>query len=163
MRKDTLAAGARSAKFAGGVGENDIDRNIMSDEDRAALEAETAAVVVEKTAAPKKVFRPLGTTLLIRRISEEELSSVLITETIEKEKPAEGTVLAVGKKVVDTVVGDRVVFGKYSGTEFKLNGETLLIMDEADIKGFIEDENLPASSVNFSSTYEVGGCIVARA
>lgn len=162
MRKDTLAAGARSAKFAGGVGENDIDRNIMSDEDRAALEAETAKVVVEKAAAPKKVFRPIGRAILVRRVDPEKLSEIVITETIEKEKPAEGTVIVVGKKVVDVAAGDHVVFGKYAGTEFKMNGEILLIMEESDVQGILEDE----ATVEFptSGTYEIpAGCIVARA
>jgi chaperonin GroES len=163
MRKDKLAAGARSAQFAGGVGETDIDRNIMSDEDRAALEAETAAVIVEKVAAPKKAFRPLGSFILVRRATVEELSSIVITENIEKERPAEGTVLVIGKKVVDISVGDRVVFGKYAGTEFRLNGEILLIMDASDVQGIIEDEAGAPTEIT-SGTYElnVGGCIVGR-
>lgn len=163
MRKDTLAAGAKSAKFAGGVGENDINRNLMSEEDRAALEAETAKIVIEKAQAPKKVFRPLGTTILVRRLEPEKLSDILITETLEKEKPAEGTVLVVGKKVVDVVAGDQVVFGKYAGTEFKLNGETLLIMDEADIKGLLEPEMVKTIGGVPEAEISVGGCIVGRA
>ena len=157
MRKDTLAAGARSAKFAGGVGEGS-GPSVMSDDDRAKLEAETAAVIVEKTAAPKKIFRPLGRFILVRRVTVEELSNVLITDTIEKEKPAEGTVIVTGPKVVDVRVGDRVVFGKYAGTEFKLNGETLLIMEDDCVQGVIEDEALPISGcTNF------GGLTIARA
>jgi chaperonin GroES len=139
MRRDVLAAGARSAKFAGGVGENDITRNIMSDEDRAALDAQTAEVVIEKAEKPKKVFRPLAATLLVRRVTAEELSSLVITETMEQEKPSEGTIIAVGPKSYLSE-GDHVVFGKYAGTEFKLNGEVLLIMDQEDIKGTIEVE-----------------------
>src|SRR5260370_1395012 len=147
MRKDILAAGFRSAKFAGGVGDG-AGPSVMSDEDRAKLEAETAAVVVEKVKKAKKIFRPRGTTLLVQRVSEEELSNVLITDTMEKEKPAEGTVLAIGKKVVDATIRHRVGFGKYAGTEFKLNGETLLIMNEDDIKGTIEDESALSSRFN---------------
>jgi hypothetical protein len=91
---------------------------------------------------------------------------------MDKEQPAEGTVVVVGKKVVDIAADDHVVFGKYSGTEFKLNGETLLIMDIEDIKGTVEDEKpigkvISGEWVNGTFYPEpelnVGGCIVGRA
>jgi chaperonin GroES len=163
MRRDVLAAGARSAKFAGGIGDNDIDRNIMSDEDRAALEAQTAAVVIEKAEKPKKVFHPVATTILVRREALEELSNLVITENMDREKPAEGTVIAIGPKVTFVTNGDHIVFGKYAGTEFKLNGEILLIMDQDDVKGTVRDVTPfsrfdDVSEPTWSGT-AIGGCI----
>jgi chaperonin GroES len=150
MRKDILASGSRSAKFAvGGVavpGEKDnIFRNVMSKKDAAKLDKEVLATV-EHAPVIKQVFRPRGTTILVRRVKVEDLSTILDTEMLEKEKPAEGTVLAVGRGAglegspVDVSVGDPVVFGQYAGTEFKLNGEVLLIMDIDDVKGTLETE-----------------------
>jgi chaperonin GroES len=140
MRKDQLAAGARSARFAvGGTAvpgaEDDIFRNVAPEGSR-----DESTITVEHAPVIKQIFRPLGTTLLVRRRALEEMSTLVNTEAIDKEKPAEGTVLVVGKKVLDVHPGERVVFGKYSGTEFKLNGEVLLIMNEEDIKGTVEDE-----------------------
>lgn len=160
MKKDILASGGKSAKFAGGMGENDIFRNVMSEEDAAAADAATAAMVIEKKELPKKVFRPRGATILVRRSAVEELSPLLAgVDSVAQEVPAEGVVIAVGNET-NISVGDRIVFGKYAGTEFKLNGETLLIMDTDDVKGMIEDEASVTTFVN--STFEVGGCIVGR-
>jgi chaperonin GroES len=93
-------------------------------------------------------FRPLHDRVLIRRIEQEEKTSggIIIPDTA-KEKPMEGEVIAVGpggrdetgKLVpIDVKVGDRVLFGKWSGTEVKIDGEELLIMKESDIMGVIE-------------------------
>ena len=92
-------------------------------------------------------FRPLHDRVLVRRVEAEEKSAggIIIPDTA-KEKPQEGEVVAVGPgardesgKVValDVKAGDRVLFGKWSGTEVKINGEDLLIMKEADIMGII--------------------------
>ena len=92
-------------------------------------------------------FRPLHDRIVVRRVSSEEKTKggIIIPDTA-KEKPQEGEIVAVGSgardeagKVValDVKVGDRVLFGKWSGTEVKLNGEDLLIMKEADIMGII--------------------------
>ena len=137
MRKDTLAAGARSAKFAGGVGENNIDRNLMTAEEAAQLDAELAAIVTEKKSQPNKKFIPTEEIMLVRRI---ELATSFLTEGIvEKEKPAEGIVLERGKNVPFSV-GDHLVFGKYSGTEFKLNGEILILLEVGEVKGTLVDD-----------------------
>ena len=92
-------------------------------------------------------FRPLHDRILVRRVeSEEKTKGGIIIPDTAKEKPQEGEIVAVGSgardeagKVValDVKVGDRVLFGKWSGTEVKLNGEDLLIMKEADIMGII--------------------------
>ena len=92
-------------------------------------------------------FRPLHDRVLVRRVeAEEKTAGGIIIPDSAKEKPAEGEVVAVGTgnkaedgKVtpLDVKAGDRVLFGKWSGTEVKLNGEDLLIMKESDILGII--------------------------
>ena len=92
-------------------------------------------------------FRPLHDRVVVRRIEAEEKTKggIIIPDTA-KEKPAEGEIIAVGSGVrddhgkivpLDVKVGDRVLFGKWSGTEVKLDGVDLLIMKEADIMGII--------------------------
>ena len=92
-------------------------------------------------------FRPLQDRVLVRRIEQEEktLGGIIIRDTA-KEKPMEGEVVAVGPgargedgklHALDVKAGDRVLFGKWSGTEVKIEGEELLIMKESDIMGVI--------------------------
>lgn len=93
-------------------------------------------------------FRPLHDRVVVRRVdSEEKTAGGIIIPDTAKEKPSEGVIEAVGPgardesgKIValDVKVGDRVLFGKWSGTEVKLNGEDLIIMKESDIMGVIE-------------------------
>jgi len=93
-------------------------------------------------------IRPLQDRVIVKRLEEEEKTKggIIIPDTA-KEKPQEGKVIAVGKGKVnddgkltrlDVKVGDKILFGKYSGTEIKLNGEEHLIMREDDILGVIE-------------------------
>ena len=93
-------------------------------------------------------FRPLHDRIVIKRIAVEEKSAggIIIPDTV-KEKPMEGEVIAAGPGArdeqgstvaLDVKAGDRVLFGKWSGTEVKLDGEELLIMKESDIMGVIE-------------------------
>ena len=93
-------------------------------------------------------FRPLHDRVVIRRLSAEEKTAggIIIPDTA-KEKPMEGEVIAVGPGLhddsgklvaLDVKEGDRVLFGKWSGTEVKIDGEDLLIMKESDIMGIIE-------------------------
>lgn len=92
-------------------------------------------------------FRPLGDRVLVKRVEEEtKTKGGIIIPDSAKEKPQEGEVIAVGPGVrdesgklvpLDLKAGDRVLFGKWSGTEVKLNGEDLLIMKESDIMGII--------------------------
>ena len=95
-------------------------------------------------------FRPLHDRVLVRRIEADEKTSggIIIPDTA-KEKPMQGEIVAVGPgardeqgKLVPLEVkqGDRVLFGKWSGTEVKIDGEDLLIMKESDIMGVIEKE-----------------------
>jgi chaperonin GroES len=94
-------------------------------------------------------FRPLHDRVLIRRVEAEEKTAggIIIPDTA-KEKPMEGEVVAVGPgarddsgkiQPLDLKAGDRVLFGKWSGTEIKLDGEDLIIMKESDIMGIIDN------------------------
>ena len=93
-------------------------------------------------------FRPLHDRVVVRRIDAEEKTAggIIIPDTA-KEKPQQGEVIAVGPgardesgkvQPLDVQVGDRVLFGKWSGTEVKIDGEDLLIMKESDIMGVLE-------------------------
>jgi chaperonin GroES len=93
-------------------------------------------------------IRPLQDRVIVKRIAEEEKTKggIIIPDTA-KEKPQEGKVVAVGKgktseegklMPLEVKVGDKILFGKYSGSEIKLNGEEHLIMREEDILGVIE-------------------------
>ena len=101
-------------------------------------------------------FRPLHDRVLIRRVESEEKSAggIIIPDTA-KEKPMEGEVVAAGPgargedgklQPMDLRSGDRVLFGKWSGTEVKLDGEELIIMKESDVMGVIEHDT-PARKV----------------
>ena len=93
-------------------------------------------------------FRPLHDRVLVRRVeAEEKTAGGIIIPDSAKEKPAEGEIVAVGTgaraddgKVtpLDVKSGDRVLFGKWSGTEVKLDGEELIIMKESDIMGVLD-------------------------
>ena len=98
-------------------------------------------------------FRPLHDRILVRRIEVDEKTAggIIIPDTA-KEKPQEGEIIGVGPgardeagKLVplDVKVGDRILFGKWSGTEVKIDGEELLIMKESDVMGVLE--GVPAS------------------
>jgi chaperonin GroES len=102
----------------------------------------------DQPGAKSMKFRPLHDRVVIRRIEGEEKTKggIIIPDTA-KEKPQEGEVIAVGPgardesgKLVppDVKAGDRVLFGKWSGTEVKIDGEDLLIMKESDVMGVIE-------------------------
>lgn len=97
-------------------------------------------------------FRPLHDRVVVRRIEAEEKTSggIIIPDTA-KEKPQEGEVVAVGPgaraedgtvTALDVKAGDRILFGKWSGTEVRIDGEELLIMKEGDILGVIEQVEL---------------------
>jgi chaperonin GroES len=94
-------------------------------------------------------FRPLHDRVLVRRITAQEKTAggIIIPDTAQ-EKPQEGEVLAVGAGTInekgevrplDVKSGDRILFGKWSGTEVKIDGEELLIMKESDVMGIVEN------------------------
>ena len=93
-------------------------------------------------------FRPLHDRVVVKRVKEEEKSKggIIIPDTAQ-EKPQEGEILAVGPGArdedgeyikLDVKVGDRILFGKWSGTEVKIDGQEYLIMKESDVMGVIE-------------------------
>ena len=93
-------------------------------------------------------FRPLHDRVLVRRVEQEEKTAggIIIPDTAQ-EKPMEGEIIAVGSGTLgddgkvtplDVKAGDRILFGKWSGTEVKIDGEELLIMKESDLLGVIE-------------------------
>ena len=94
-------------------------------------------------------FKPLHDRVLVRRVeSDEKTKGGLIIPDSAKEKPQEGLIVAVGagakddegdRIVMDVKEGDRILFGKWSGTEITIDGEELLIMKESDILGIIDD------------------------
>ncbi|GAB4523949.1 MAG: co-chaperone GroES [Parvularculaceae bacterium] len=97
-------------------------------------------------------FRPLHDRVLVRRLEEDEKTAggIIIPDTA-KEKPQQGEVIAVGPGAkneqgqispLDVKPGDRILFGKWSGTEVKIDGEELLIMKESDILGVLEGESV---------------------
>lgn len=94
-------------------------------------------------------FRPLHDRVLVRRVeSEQKTAGGIIIPDTAQEKPMEGEIVAVGAgrinddgkvTALDVKEGNRVIFGKWSGTEIKVDGEELLIMKESDIMGILED------------------------
>ena len=95
-------------------------------------------------------FRPLHDRVLVRRVGEEEKTAggIIIPDTAQ-EKPSEGKIVAVGSGVraddgsirkLDVKAGDRVLFGKFGGTDVKVGGEDLIILRESDILGIVENK-----------------------
>ena len=93
-------------------------------------------------------FRPLGDRVLVKRVEEEEKTKggIIIPDTA-KEKPQEGEIIAVGPgarddngkiQPLDVKTGDKILFGKWSGTEIKIDGQDLLIMKESDVLGVVD-------------------------
>ena len=101
-------------------------------------------------------FRPLHDRVLVRRIeSDEKTRGGIIIPDTAKEKPIEGEVLAIGSGTrneqgqvtpLDVKVGDRILFGKWSGTEVKVDNEDLVVMKESDIMGVIEGSTATAKA-----------------
>ncbi len=98
-------------------------------------------------------FRPLHDRVLVRRVGEEEKTAggIIIPDTAQ-EKPSEGKIVAVGSGVraddgsirkLDVKAGDRVLFGKFGGTDVKVDGEDLMILRESDILGIVENKKKP--------------------
>ena len=98
-------------------------------------------------------FRPLHDRVLVRRVGEEEKTAggIIIPDTAQ-EKPSEGKIVAVGSGVraddgsirkLDVKAGDRVLFGKFGGTDVKVDGEDLIILRESDILGIVDNKKKP--------------------
>jgi chaperonin GroES len=152
-KKDVLAAGGRKMVIAGGIGESDIFRNVAPEGER-----DETVPTVEPVKVVRKKFTPLAKVMLVREM-KNEVKSALILENVEQERPSEGFIVERGPEV-PLAVGTHVVYGKYSGTEFKLNGETFLLMNLSDIMGTVADEVEPTEEV-FPGLETVG--YIARA
>jgi chaperonin GroES len=110
----------------------------------------------ELKGAKDMAFTPLHDRVLVRRVeSEEKTAGGLIIPDSAKEKPSEGEIVAVGagardddgdRIAMDVKAGDRILFGKWSGTEITVDGEELLIMKESDILGIITDSKAAAAA-----------------
>ena len=116
--------------------------------DREALATDSHSITEKHSGAFSMNFRPLHDRVVVRRLDAEEKTAggIIIPDTA-KEKPMEGEVIAAGPGArneqgqlvpLDVKAGDRILFGKWSGTEVKLDGEELLIMKESDIMGIVE-------------------------
>ncbi len=101
------------------------------------------------TATASKKLRPLGDRVVVKPMEREEMtkSGIVLPDTA-KEKPQEGSILAVGpgrilddgkREAMDVKVGQKVLYGKYAGTEFKVDGDELLIVSQKDILAIVED------------------------
>jgi chaperonin GroES len=110
-------------------------------------------------------FRPLHDRVVIRRLNAEERTTggIIIPDTAQ-EKPVQGEVIAAGPGArneqgqlvaLDVKAGDKILFGKWSGTEVKLEGEELLIMKESDIMGIIEGQPASVAAANKRTPAEV--------
>jgi chaperonin GroES len=137
-KKDKLAAGGRSMVIAGGIGDSPLIeklKKIESGEIKEEVRVDEV-IVVDKPQVVKLKFIPKNKHLLVRRDEANALSTtILLAESVEKEQNNTGVV--VETNCVDYPVGIRVVFGKYAGTEYRLNGELFLIMRDEDIQGLL--------------------------
>jgi chaperonin GroES len=135
-----LAAGQRKANFVTGANVDDkvnINPGILSSEPREKFKA----VKVDHTRKMKRLT-PKGDQILVKRREPENISAggILIAPVaVEKDKPAEGTVQAVGPQVKDIFVNDHIIFGLYAGTEYKWGTETLLFMAESEVIATVEE------------------------
>ena len=129
-------------------GADRVDKQSRSDYLSSTLGQRVPSQIIRAIEEVYMGFRPLHDRVVIRRLEAEEKTSggIIIPDTA-KEKPMEGEVVAVGPgargedgkiQPLDVKAGDRVLFGKWSGTEVKLDGEDLIIMKESDIMGVID-------------------------
>lgn len=156
MRKDILAAGGRKMVLAGGIGESPLLERLKTlaeggDVEEAVPTFDPTPAVVE----PRRKFKPNPGVYLIRQTLAKGYGFSSVTEALQsgvdkstviavqeetnKEQPAEGVIVEAGRNCLHSV-GSYVAFGKYAGTQFKLNGETLLFMRDEDIFGSITEE-----------------------
>src|SRR5215217_1889642 len=120
---------------------------------RTLVRGKDAAAAIYSNEVTRMTFRPLHDRVLVRRVEAEEKTAggIIIPDTA-KEKPQEGEVISVGSGTrgedgsvtpLDVKAGDKILFGKWSGTEVRLDGEDLLIMKESDILGIVEESLRP--------------------
>lgn len=152
-KKDKLAAGGRSMVIAGGIGDSPLIEKLKKIESGELKEEVRVdeVIVVDKPQVAKYKFIPKNKHILVRRDEANALSTtIIIADTIEKEQNNTGLVLE--SNSVDYQVGTRVIFGKYAGTEYRLNGELLLILRDEDVQGLLV---LATEDTEAEETFEV--------
>lgn len=141
MPKDQLARGARSASYgtSGKVGDEITLRNVSEEGRDTSLDG----IVLGPVALKERRVRPINKQVLVERIPlEETTAGGLVIADGDKDRPAEGTVLAISDKVTQVKKGDTILFGKYSGQEVKVGGtkdNLPLLMEEDEILAVLED------------------------
>jgi chaperonin GroES len=85
-------------------------------------------------------FRPIGERVLVKRKEEKRTKGGIIIPDTRKEKPLEGTVMAIGEEITNIKPGDTVLFGKYSGSDIVVDGEDYILLLIEDVSGVLEDE-----------------------
>jgi len=135
---DQLARGARKATFAAGDRSGAIElKNVAPEGSR----EEFVPVEIDRTRKVKKLT-PKRDWILVQRRDPEEITvgGLYVPETSKsQDRPAEGVIKAIGKRVEDLAVGDHIIFGKYAGTEYPWGSETLLFMREEEVISVIEE------------------------
>ncbi len=177
MRKDILAAGGRKMVIAGGIGDSPLLERLKTLADGGEVEEAVPAFdPAPKVVGPRRKFNPNPGVYLIRQTEakgygfasvEEALQAdvdkskvIAVQDETNKEQPAEGVIVEAG---VDTIhrVGAYVAFGKYRGTQFRLNGETLLFMKDEDIFGSITTEEFGGVDIENEITLTPGVCVAS--
>lgn len=176
-KKDVLAAGGRKMILAGGIGESPLLERLKTLAEGGEIEEAVHTFdPTPKVVEPRRKFNPHPGVYLVRQTVakgygfssvEEALQAdvdkskvTLVQEEANKEQPAEGVIVEAGKGTLHTV-GTYVAFGKYSGTQFKLNGETLLFMRDEDIFGSITAEEFGGVDVETEYTLTPGVCVAS--
>ncbi len=176
-RKDVLAAGGRKMVIAGGIGESPLLERLKTLAEGGEIEEAVPTFdPTPKVVEPRRKFNPNPGVYLIRQTVakgygfssvEEALQAdvdkskvTLVQEETNKEQPAEGVIVEAGRGTLHTV-GTYVAFGKYAGTQFKLNGETLLFMKDEDIFGSITTEEFGGVDVETEITLTPGVCVAS--
>jgi chaperonin GroES len=176
-KKDVLAAGGRKMILAGGIGDSPLLERLKTLADGGEIEEPVITFdPTPKAVEARRKFNPNPGVYLIRQTEakgygfanmEEALQSsvdkskvIAIQEETNKEQPAEGVIVEAGNGTIHSV-GTYVAFGKYAGTQFKLNGETLLFMKDEDIFGSITSEEFGGVDVETEITLSPGVCVAS--
>ena len=176
-KKDVLAAGGRKMIIAGGIGESPLLERLKTIAEGGEIkEAVPTFDPTPKVVEPRRKFNPNPGVYLIRQTEakgygfssvEEALQAnvdktqvTLVQEETNKEQPAEGVIVEAGRGCIHSI-GSYVAFGKYAGTQFKLNGEVLLFMKDEDIFGSLTAEKFGGVDVETEITLTPGVCVAS--
>lgn len=175
-KKDKLAAGGRTMVIAGGIGESPLMQKIAEAESAGVVEVREEAVpAFHRPQVKSRRFNPNPGVYMVRQAvdttvsysgiesalasGEDKAKLLLVQEDANKEQPAEGYIIEAGSGCIHPK-GSYIAFGKYAGTQFKLNGEVLLFMRDEDIFGTITDPSTELIEEEFEVT---PGSVIATA